>query len=83
VIEGLLREEAPAAKLNERADIPTDPQVVHNGSVFEMDHADLGRVRQPRHPARFSATPVAPPGRAPHLGEHTQQILQSLKDDPA
>ncbi len=79
ILAGLLREEAPAARLNERTDLPTDPQIVHNETIFEMDHADLGRVRQPRHPAKFFGTPVAKPGPAPHLGQHTAEILSSLK----
>jgi crotonobetainyl-CoA:carnitine CoA-transferase CaiB-like acyl-CoA transferase len=80
IIAGLLREEAPAARLNERTDLPTDPQIVHNGTIFEMDHADLGRIRQPRHPAMFSGTPVDKPGLAPHLGQHTQEILSEIKE---
>jgi crotonobetainyl-CoA:carnitine CoA-transferase CaiB-like acyl-CoA transferase len=81
ILEGLLREEAPAAKVNERADLPADPQIQHNATIFEMDHADLGRVRQPRHPAQFSATPVDAPKPAPHLGQHTAEILIALKRD--
>lgn len=81
VIAGLLAEEAPAAKVNEREDLPTDPQIVHNETILEIDHADLGRVRQPRHPARFFGTPTQPPGPAPHLGEHTAAVLAELRGE--
>ena len=79
IIQGLLAEEAPAARLNERSDLPADPQIVHNETIFETDHADLGRIRQPRHPAQFFGTPVGKPGLAPHLGQHTAEILSELK----
>jgi crotonobetainyl-CoA:carnitine CoA-transferase CaiB-like acyl-CoA transferase len=79
IIQGLLAEEAPAARLNERADLPGDPQIRHNETILEVDHADLGRIRQPRHPAKFSGTPVGKPGLAPHLGQHTAEILNELK----
>jgi crotonobetainyl-CoA:carnitine CoA-transferase CaiB-like acyl-CoA transferase len=82
VIAGLLAEEAPAAKVNEREDLPTDPQIMHNETILEIDHADLGRVRQPRHPARFFGTPTAAPGPAPHLGEHTAAVLAELRGEP-
>lgn len=74
----LLAEDAPAAKVNSREDLKSDPQVIENGTIVETDHADLGRIQGPRHPARFHGTPVIPPGLAPHLGQHTAAIKGEL-----
>ncbi len=59
-------------------EVLTHPQVVHNGSIVELDQQGLGRVRTARHPARFSQTPTARPARAGHRGEDTQAILAEL-----
>jgi crotonobetainyl-CoA:carnitine CoA-transferase CaiB-like acyl-CoA transferase len=74
----LLAEDAPAAKVNRREDLKTDPQVIENGMIVETDHADLGRIQGPRHPARFHGTPVGPPGLAPHLGQHSAAIRKEV-----
>jgi len=70
----------PVVKLE---DVPEDAQVQHNGICIEVAHDDtVGRVRQARAPARFgSALPA--PGPAPHLGQHSRQVLAVLGHDDA
>jgi len=64
----MAEEDAPGARVNSREDLLHDPQAQHNGAFIEIDAADLGSVRGPRHPARFGATPVSPrPRPAPRL----------------
>ena len=64
-------------------DVPDDAQVQHNGICIEVPHtAAVGRVRQARAPARFGEA-LAPPGPAPHLGEHSRQLLAALGHDDA
>lgn len=69
---------APVGRVNERHEVLADPQVVHNGTLVEVDHGELGRVRLPRSPARFNGTPATGPGPAPHLGQHAAQVLAEL-----
>jgi crotonobetainyl-CoA:carnitine CoA-transferase CaiB-like acyl-CoA transferase len=71
----LIREDVPAARINTRASLINDPQVVHNGSIVECEHPVAGRMRQPRSPATFTSAPAAPPRPAPMLGEHTDAVL--------
>ena len=64
----MAQEDAPGARVNSREDLLHDPQALHNGGYLEIDAGDLGKVRGPRHPARFSATPVSPrPHPAPRM----------------
>ncbi len=63
----LAAEDAPGGRVNSRASLIEEPQALANGTFVEVDAGELGRVRAPRHPVRFSATPVAPPRPAPRL----------------
>ena len=57
-------------------EVAADPQVIHNGTFLEHQHPLMGRVRQPRPPARFRRTPaeIREPS-APALGQHTDEVL--------
>ncbi len=56
----------------------THPQVAENRLIEEFDHPSLGRVRQPRPPARFDKTPSGIRDLAPRLGQHNREILGEL-----
>ncbi len=78
LLENMKRFDAPVAKVNLKPEVITDPQVVHNQALVEMDHGELGRIRLARAAAKFDAQPLAPAGPAPHLGEHGEQVLLEL-----
>jgi crotonobetainyl-CoA:carnitine CoA-transferase CaiB-like acyl-CoA transferase len=59
-------------------EVPADPQVVASGTFVESRHPQLGRIRQPRPPIRFDATPAAIRRPAPALGQHTDEVLGEL-----
>jgi crotonobetainyl-CoA:carnitine CoA-transferase CaiB-like acyl-CoA transferase len=46
------------------------------GLFEETDDPVVGRVRIPRHPALFDATPAQLAGPAPTLGQHTRDVLR-------
>jgi crotonobetainyl-CoA:carnitine CoA-transferase CaiB-like acyl-CoA transferase len=60
------------------ADAHLNPQLVASEFFDETDHPGVGRVRQPRPVVRSSTGSAPAPGRAPHLGEHTSQVLEEL-----
>lgn len=64
-------------------EVLTHPQLVHNGTITEVDQGEVGRVRTVRNPARFSGTPMADPRRAGHRGEHTDEVLAELAEAAA
>ncbi len=82
-MQGFSREGAVGGHVNACADVHADPQVVHNGSITEIDQAPVGRMRVARHPARFASTPAHAPRPAPALGEHGAAILAELGYDAA
>lgn len=64
--------------INAVADLLDDPQVVENRYIQEYDHPDMGRVKAAGPPVDLSATPAQVAFPAPHLGEHTEQVLQEV-----
>jgi crotonobetainyl-CoA:carnitine CoA-transferase CaiB-like acyl-CoA transferase len=74
----MLETDAPAAKVNERPELMTDPQVLANKVIQEVDAGPIGRARLSRAPAVFSGTPARAPSAAPRIGENTLAILSEL-----
>ena len=78
VCERLDAQDVPYARINTRAQAVTDPQIVAMGALPEVDHPHAGKLRQPRPPGQFSATPSQLHRPAPLLGEHTAEVLRAL-----
>jgi crotonobetainyl-CoA:carnitine CoA-transferase CaiB-like acyl-CoA transferase len=70
--------DVPCAPVLRRGEVISNEQVVARGLISEFDHPGIGRVRQPKPAAEFSATPVRAPSPAPTVGEHGRQILEEL-----
>lgn len=65
----------PCSPVNSYADIAHDPQVIANGYVVELEHPQLGTIREVGMPIRFSRTPAGPRHCAPELGQDTEAVL--------
>ena len=74
--------DVPCASINPLDRVHLDPQVIHNGTLVEHRRPWLGRVREPRPPARYSVTPTALGRHAPQLDEHTDEVLAELGHTP-
>jgi len=70
--------DVPCAPVLRRGEVMANEQVVARGLISEFDHPGIGRVRQPKPAAEFSATPTRAPSPAPVIGEHGREILQEL-----
>ena len=68
----------PCAPVLTRAEMVRHAQVEASDIVIETDHPHAGRLRQARNAARFSVTVPEIRYGAPHLGEHTMDILEEL-----
>ena len=68
----------PCGPINDIAHALADPQVVARGLQITLPHPSAGSVPLIRSPIRMSATPPAPEGAPPLLGQHTDEVLQQL-----
>ena len=66
----------PCGPINSYAEVFADPQVVARDMVVTVDHPTLGAMRALGSPIKLSATPPDVRRRAPHLGEHTEDVLR-------
>lgn len=74
---------APIAPVNRVEDFLDDPQVRSNGTVFEAEDPEAGRLRMLRHPVRFERTPASLRHLPPRLGEQGDAILREAGYDDA
>jgi crotonobetainyl-CoA:carnitine CoA-transferase CaiB-like acyl-CoA transferase len=81
VLERLVAEDVACGPVNGVEELVHDPQIDHNGAIWDYHHPVVGRVRQARPAPRFDGTPLEPVGSFPRLGEHTVEVLTSLGYD--
>jgi len=74
-------ETAPCGVVLSPAELTQDRHAVAVEMFETHEHPQSGRVRHPRHPAQFGTTPAMLAGRAPMLGEHTDEVLAELGVD--
>jgi crotonobetainyl-CoA:carnitine CoA-transferase CaiB-like acyl-CoA transferase len=72
-----------AGPIYELDEVFADPQVRHLGLVLETEQPGYGRLRTLGFPYRTSAGPPAFRRPAPHLGEHTAEVLAEADLSPA
>jgi len=60
------------------AQVATDPQVLTNGYIAEMEHPHMGPIRYVNTPIHYSRTPTVNQGAEPVLGQHTEEVLLEL-----
>jgi crotonobetainyl-CoA:carnitine CoA-transferase CaiB-like acyl-CoA transferase len=75
--------DVPSAPVLRRNEVITNEQVLARELIVELDHPDIGWVRQPVPAARFDRTPAQIQGPAPRIGEHSAAILAELGLDAA
>ena len=64
--------------INSVADLASDPQVLANDYLVDLDFPGLGPVKVTGFPVQFSETPAKVRSAAPALGEHTDEVLGDL-----
>jgi crotonobetainyl-CoA:carnitine CoA-transferase CaiB-like acyl-CoA transferase len=72
-------EDVPSAPLNNFDEVFDDPQVKHMKMREDVDHKRMGKVGLVRNGLRMSATPPKITSPSPELGEHTEEVLASLR----
>ena len=64
--------------VNTALEYTADPQVAANDYVVSLGHRLFGDMKVPSYPIEFSRTPVRQGFTAPHLGEHTVEVLRDI-----
>jgi len=68
----------PVGRIMTLPEVFSDPQVLHNSMVLEVEHPVAGIVRYPGSPLRWQGEPLAASRRPPLLGEHTTDVVSEL-----
>ncbi|MBH67690.1 MAG: CoA transferase [Rhodospirillaceae bacterium] len=77
-IEILRNADIVSAPINTLLEASKDRDVIENGYITEVDYPEIGEsLKVHGSPWQFSKTP-AQIGRAPKLGEHTEELLMDL-----
>ena len=70
-----------ATPVNTIGGLASDPQVIVNNYVVEMNHPVAGKIKVGGAPIEFSDTPMDMTRcRAPYLGEHTDEVLKTVAE---
>ncbi|XP_067147327.1 succinate--hydroxymethylglutarate CoA-transferase isoform X2 [Apteryx mantelli] len=68
----------PYGPINNMQQVFSDPQVLHNGLVMEMNHPTAGRIAVPGPAVRYSEFSMSQPKPPPLVGQHTVEILKGI-----
>ena len=68
----------PCGRVMNVAEVFDDPQVLAQEMMLDVEHPDHGTVRMTGFPVKLSETPATIRHPAPKLGEHTEDILDTL-----
>jgi crotonobetainyl-CoA:carnitine CoA-transferase CaiB-like acyl-CoA transferase len=77
-IERLNAAGVPCGRVMTLAEVFSDPQVLAQEMVLEVEHPGHGPVRMTGFPVKLAATPARLRRPAPRLGEHTEAVLEDL-----
>ncbi|GGD64438.1 CaiB/BaiF CoA transferase family protein [Caballeronia grimmiae] len=70
--------DVPCAKVQRIDEVVADPQIVARGMVIEQEHPRFGKLRLPNLPFRFSDCDTSIREVGPDLGQHNEEVAQSL-----
>lgn len=73
------KRDIPCLPVNSLTDLIDDEQCRATGVFEQVDHPQEGGLRQPGLPWAYSRTPLSKASPAPTLGEHTEEIKNSLR----
>ena len=76
LVKKMEENDVPAAKINKREEIFSDPQVINNQTVINTKKDGENLLKGPKPPANFLENDCDEPSFMPALGEHSSEILK-------
>ncbi len=73
----------PAGPYRTVDELRTDPQVIENDLIVDLEHDLVGHMRMVGPPLKFSETPSRVKSASPVLGAHNDEVLAELGYDAA
>ena len=70
----------PCGRTMDLSEVFSDPQVLSQEMLLEVDHPGRGTVKMTGFPVKLSKTPAKIHRATPELGEHTEEILLPLRE---
>jgi crotonobetainyl-CoA:carnitine CoA-transferase CaiB-like acyl-CoA transferase len=80
-MQRMVDNDVPGARIVTRDEVAHDPQVIHNGTLVELDDGPIGSRIEARPPVQFGDGVREIPAAAPALGADTVDVLRSLGYD--
>lgn len=77
-LERLEAQRIPCAPVNRLSQALSDPQVLHRNMVVDLHHPNGRSTRGPGNPIKLSRTGKDSFSAAPHVGQHTTEVLTGL-----
>ncbi len=79
-IDGLAALGVPSGPVNTLDRVFADPQILHRGMKVELPYpgSEKGSVDLIGNPIKFSETPVAYDRPPPHVGQHSDEVLEEV-----
>ena len=74
----LLAVGVPVGAINDLGQVVEHPQVKARGSLVDVEHKRVGKVRVVGPAVRLSATPASVRTASPLMGEHTEEVLTEM-----
>ena len=81
LVERMDHEGISASVCNQLDEVHQDPQVLDQGSIVEINHPELGKMRMPKPPANLKGQKEFPRSLAPILGFDNREVLENIKID--
>lgn len=78
VVEYLNGFSIPSSPVLDIAQVCAHPQIQARRMLVEIEQPGLGPIKVPATPVKLSETPAVVTGPAPALGEHNQEVLETL-----
>jgi len=78
ILSRFQEEGVPSAPLLDRMELMNHEQIIKNQTILRQEYEGFGEIRQARPAAHFEDTPSEISRPAPKLGEHGEEILNSI-----